>query len=61
MTYSLQYDAQTDFEPIALLAITAVLDERGQVDDSTAAKDGTTTRTARRKRATAKKQPKQHN
>ncbi len=37
------------------LAITAVLDERGQVDDSTAANDGTTTRTARRTRTTAKK------
>jgi len=37
------------------LAITAVLDERGQVDDTTAGKDGTTTRAARRKRKTAKK------
>jgi hypothetical protein len=37
------------------LAITAVLDERGQVDDSTAAKDGTTTRAAQRKRRTARK------
>ena len=43
------------------LAITAVLDERGQIDDTTAGKDGTTTRTARRKRRTAaklKRQPK---
>jgi len=43
------------------LAITAVLDERGQIDDSTAGKDGTTTKTARRTRKTAaklKRQPK---
>jgi hypothetical protein len=37
------------------LAVLAVLDERGRVDDSQAAKDGTTTRAARRKRATARK------
>jgi len=35
------------------LAITAVLDERGQIDDSTAGRDGTSTKTARRKRKTA--------
>jgi len=37
------------------LAVTAVLDERGQIDDSTAGKDGTSTKTARRKRRTARK------
>jgi hypothetical protein len=37
------------------LAITAVLDERGQVDDSIAATDGTSTRTARRNLQTARK------
>ena len=43
------------------LAITAVLDERGQVDDSTAGKDGTTTKTARRTRRTAEKLKSQPN
>ena len=43
------------------LAITAVLDERGQVDDSQAAQDGTTTRAARRKRQTARKLKSQPN
>jgi hypothetical protein len=37
------------------LAVTAVLDERGQVDDSMAAEDGTTTRAARRTRRTARR------
>jgi hypothetical protein len=37
------------------LAVLAVLDERVRVDDSQAAKDGTTTRAARRKRQTARK------
>jgi len=37
------------------LAVTAVLDERGQVDDSTAGSDGTSTKTARRTRRTARK------
>jgi hypothetical protein len=37
------------------LAVLAVLDERGRVDDSIAVKDGTTTRSARRKWATARK------
>jgi len=43
------------------LAALRVLDERGKVDDSQAAKDGTRTRDVRRKRATARnlsKQPK---
>ena len=43
------------------LAVTAVLDERGQLDDATAGKDGTSTKTARRTRKTAaklKRQPK---
>jgi hypothetical protein len=42
------------------LAVLAVLDERGQVDDSAAVADGTSTRAARRKRVTArqlKRQP----
>ncbi|MFA5884586.1 MAG: DUF222 domain-containing protein [Acidimicrobiia bacterium] len=43
------------------LAVLAVLDERGRVDDTQAAKDGTTTRTARRKWQTAKKLKRQPN
>ena len=43
------------------LAVLSVLDERGKVDDTQAGKDGTTTKTVRRKRRTAarlKRQPK---
>jgi len=40
--------------------VLSVLDERGRVDDGQAAKDGTTTRAARRKRATARKLKEQH-
>jgi hypothetical protein len=43
------------------LAITRVLDERGQVDDRLAAKDGTSTRDVRRKRATARNLERQPN
>jgi len=43
------------------LAITRVLDERGQVDDSLAAKDGTSTRDVRRKQATARNLERQPN
>ena len=35
------------------LAVTSVLDERGQVDDSQTGRDGTSTRVARRMRRTA--------
>ena len=35
------------------LAVLSVLDERGRVDDTQAGKDGTSTRTVRRKRRTA--------
>jgi hypothetical protein len=37
------------------LAVLAVLDERGRIDDSLAATDGATTRAVRRKQATARK------
>jgi len=43
------------------LAITAVLDERGQIDDSTAGRDGTSTKTARRTRRTAARLTRQPN
>jgi len=43
------------------LAVLRVLDERGRVDDSLAAKDGTSTRDVRRKRATARNLERQPN
>jgi len=43
------------------LAVTRVLDERGRVDDSLAAQDGTSTRDVRRKRATARNLERQPN
>jgi hypothetical protein len=43
------------------LAVLRVLDERGRVDDSLAAKDGTSTRDIRRKRATARNLERQPN
>ena len=43
------------------LAVLRVLDERGRVDDSLAAKDGTSTRDVRRKRTTARNLERQPN
>jgi hypothetical protein len=43
------------------LAVLSVLDERGEVDDSLAGRDGTSTKAARRKRRTAQKLRRQPN